>query len=256
MKDEQGFDLDAVGVPITGLAAFAPLESANVLTKPQLAANPLQLPAAFKRLGLYKQDGGPADGRESGDAIPLFQQGYELAGEGSRALTIGLAEQNPTVLSLIEGKTPDENGVIEVSSSLPSNRFILFSALRYRGDLEERKIGVAFVSAVELDKAERGSVKGAAVTFKWVEHYLFNDAPFWQFGPAKLGGPLQPTSATAGTPGSFAPAGAQPPASIAALRGLGALGQTTAWTTGQYIEYGANLKAHWDGTDWATGAAA
>lgn len=253
--DEQGFDLDAVGVPITGMAAFAQLLEANMLTEPQLAARPLVLPPAYKRLGLYKQDGGPTPGREDGDAIELFQQGYKLAGEGARSLTIGLAENNPIVLSLIEGVEPDEHGIYKVSSSLPSNRFLFFSSLRYRGGKEKRQLGVAYVSAVEPDQAERGSVEGASVTFTWLEHDFFEGSPFWQFGPAVPGSAPQPTGATPGAPGSFTPTGAQVPATIAALRALGDLGQTTAWTAGQYIEYGTAQKAHWDGSDWATGAA-
>lgn len=254
--DEQGFDLDAVGVPITGMAAYAPLDAANVLTSAQLAASPLQLPAPFKKLGLYKQDGGPTPGREDGDAIELFQQGYKLAGEGARSLTIGLAENNPIVLSLIEGVEPDEHGVYKVSASLPSNRFLLFSSLRYRGGKEKRQLGVAYVSAVEADQAERGSVEGASVTFTWLEHDLLEGSPFWQFGPAVPGSPLVPTGAVAGTPGSFVPEGAQAPATIAKLRDLGDLGQTTAWATGQYVDYGSGQKAHWNGTDWASGEAA
>ena len=258
--DEQGFDLDKVMVPITGMAAFAPLAAENVLTSEQLAAKPLAMPPAYRRLGLYKQDGGPAAGREDGDAIELFQQGYKLAGDGSRSLTIGLAEHNPIVLSLIEGTEPDEHGVYKVSSSLPDNRFILFSSLIYRGKSnqrpEKRQNGVAYISAVELDKSERGSVEGAAVTFTWVEHDLFEGSPFWQFGPAIPGAAPQPTGAVPGEPGSFTPAGATVPPTIAALRLLGDLGQTTAWTSGQYIEYGTAQKAHWDGTDWATGPAA
>ena len=257
--DEQGNNLEAVGVPISGMAAYAPLDAANVLTPAQLAASPLQLSAAFKKLGLYKQDGGPASGREDGDAIELFQQGYKLSAEGTRSLTIGLAEHNPIVQGLIEGVEPDEHGVYKVSSSLPSNRFILFSSLIYRGKSgarpEKRQIGVAYVSAVELDQAERGSVEGASVTFTWLEHDLFEGSPFWQFGPAVPGAALQPTGATAGTPGTFTPTGAQAPATITALRNLGDLGQTTKWTTGQYIEYGNAQKAHWDGDAWATGAA-
>ena len=254
--DEQGFDLDAVGVPITGMAAFAELVAENMLTEAQLGASPLQLPSAFKRLGLYKQDGGPTAGREDGDAIELFQQGYKLAGEGARSLTIGLAENNPIVIGLIEGVEPDEHGIYKVSASLPSNRFLFFSSLRYRGGKEKRQLGVAYVSAVELDQAERGSVEGASVTFTWLEHDLFEGSPFWQFGPAIPGAAPQPIGATAGTPGTFSPSGAQVPSTIAGLRALGALGQTTAWTTGQYVEYGSGQKAHWNGTDWATGEAA
>lgn len=254
--DEQGFDLDAVGVPITGMAAYAPLDPANMLTEAALGASPLVLPPAFKKLGLYKVDGGPAPSREAGDALEFFQQGYKKAGDGTRALTITLAQSDRVVMSLIEGVEPDEHGVYKVSSNLPDNRFILFSSIRYRGGLEERQLGVASITAVEPDQAERGSVKGSAVTFTWQEHEMFEGSPFWQWGPAVPGSPVQPTGAVAGTPGSFTPTGAQAPATIADLRALGSLGQTSAWTTGQYVEYGSGMKAHWNGTDWATGEAA
>ncbi len=185
--DDNGNDLDAVGVPITGLAAFAPALLANVLTKEVLGASPLVLPAAFKRLGLYKVDGGPAPSRDSEDPIEFFQVGYTKAGLGTRAVVIGLAEQNAAVLALTEGATPDANGVIEVSSSLPDNRFILVNVVRYRGGIEKRQIGVASITSVEYDQSERGAVEGANVTFTWQEDDLFNGAPFWQFGPAVPG---------------------------------------------------------------------
>lgn len=185
--DTQGNDLDAVGVPITGLAAFAPLDAENVVAKVDLGASPLVMPVAFKRLGLYKQDGGPAESRESGDAIEFFQKGYSLAGDGTRTVTIGLAEQNLIVQGLLEGATPDVNGVMEVSSSLPDNRFILLVVTKYRNGKEKRREGVASITAIEPDQQERGSVEGANVTFTWQEDALFNDAPFWQWGPAVPG---------------------------------------------------------------------
>lgn len=259
--DEQGNDPGAVGVPITGMAAFAPHAAENVLTKTELAAKPLVLPAAYRKLGLYKVDGGPAPGRETEDPILFFQIGYSKAGQGTRSVVITLAEQNANVLKLIEGAEPDENGVIEVSASLPDNRFILFVVTMYRAEagqprMEKRQIGVASVTAVELDQQERGSVEGAAVTFTWAEDDLFNGAPFWQYGPAIPGSGPAPTGADAGTPGSFTPSGAVVPANITALRGLGSLGETTAWMTGQYIVLGNAAQVHWDGTDWKTGVAA
>ncbi|WP_017791876.1 hypothetical protein [Leucobacter salsicius] len=253
--DEHGNNLEAVAVPITGLAAFAPLAAENVIATAALGASPLELPPAFKKLGLYKQDGGPAPTREDGEAIEFFQIGYKLAGDGTRGLTVGLAQNDKTVMSLIEGVEPDEHGVYKVKSTLPDNRFILFSSIRYRGGLEERQIGVASITAVEPDQAERGSVKGAAVTFTWQEHDLFEGSPFWQWGPAIPGAAVQPTGVTAGTPGAFVPASAAVPSTIVALRALGNLGQTAAWTTGQYVAYGTSMKAHWDGSDWATGEA-
>lgn len=253
--DSQGNDLSAVGVPITGLAAFAPVDQANVIAKPLLGASPLVLPVAAKRLGLYKVDGGPAPGRESGDAIEFFQKSYTLAGDGSRTVVINLAEQNPNVQVLIEGVEPDANGVIEVSSSLPDNRFILYVITRYKGGKEKRQIGVASVTSVEPDQQTRGEVEGQSVTFTWQEDPLFNEAPFWSWGPA-VPGSIAPTGATAGEPGSFTPAGATAPADLTALRALGALGQTAAWAADAYVVLGDASQAHWDGDSWESGAAA
>jgi hypothetical protein len=252
--DSSGNDLDAVGVPITGLAAFAPVLEANVIPKADLGASPLVLPAAFKRLGLYKTDGGPTPTRDTGDAIEFFQKGYTLSGDGTRSVKITLAEQNDAVQALIEGVEPDANGVIEVSSSLPNNRFILLVVTRYKNGTEKRQEGVATITAVEPDQQTRGEVEGAAVTFQWQEDALFNSAPFWQWGPAIPGAAVAPTGVTAGTPGSFTPAGATVPADLTALQALGALGQTTAWTTGQSVVLGDSSSAHWDGDSWESGA--
>lgn len=187
--DSQGNDLDAVAVPLTGMAAFAPVDAENVIAKASLKDSPLTIPAAFKRLGLYKTDGGPEAAREAGDAIEFFQKGYQLAGDGTRTVKISLAEQNASVQELIEGVAPDTDGVIAVSSSLPDNRFILLVVTRYKNGKEKRQIGVAAVTAVEPDKQERGNVEGQAVTFTWQEDPLFGDAPFWQW----IGTPVVPT---------------------------------------------------------------
>ena len=82
--DSQGNDLEAVGVPLTGMAAFAPVASANVIAKAELAASPLVLPVAAKRLGLYKVDGGPAPSRENGDAMMIVL--WETEAQARRAL--------------------------------------------------------------------------------------------------------------------------------------------------------------------------
>lgn len=65
------------------------------------------------------------------------------------------------------------------------------------------------------------------------------------------------TGATAGTPGTWTPAGASPPADSA---GAGSVAATpgTAWTTGQYVQgstAGASGEMHWDGAAWAAGRA-
>jgi hypothetical protein len=45
------------------------------------------------------------------------------------------------------------------------------------------------------------------------------------------------------------------PQTLADLQKLKALGQTTAWTAGQYVDLGDGSKAHWDGGAWVAGPA-
>lgn len=64
------------------------------------------------------------------------------------------------------------------------------------------------------------------------------------------------TGATAGTPGTFTPPGADAPEDLGGMTGITA-SPTTAWTTGQHVLLSDNTsKAYWDGTAWATGQAA
>lgn len=79
------------------------------------------------------------------------------------------------------------------------------------------------------------------------------DGDSWNEGsaPAVV---IAPTGATAGSPGTFTPGGATPPANLAAMTGITA-NPTTAWTTGQRVILGDSTAAHWTGTAWAAGAA-
>lgn len=179
--DSNGMDLDAVGVPITGRAAFAPVALANVIPKEDMGVRPIVFPANAQELGLFKVDGGPTDARENEDAIEFFQEGYAISGSGTRTVQIVLAENTEAIDVLTEGKVPDADGVIEVDSELPSNRFILYQLTRYRNGTERFRQGVAQVTAVEPDQETRGEVNGMAVTFTWRADDLFNGAPFWQW---------------------------------------------------------------------------
>jgi len=69
----------------------------------------------------------------------------------------------------------------------------------------------------------------------------------WQSTP-----PVPATGATAGAPGSFAPAGCYVPANLAAMAGLTAI-PATAWPTGDYVQPADGTDAHWSGTAWAAG---
>lgn len=79
------------------------------------------------------------------------------------------------------------------------------------------------------------------------------DGDSWEAGRAPAVD-IVATGATAGTPGTFSPAGATPPANLAAMSSVTAT-PTTAWTTGQHVVLGDASQAHWTGTAWASGAA-
>jgi hypothetical protein len=66
-----------------------------------------------------------------------------------------------------------------------------------------------------------------------------------------LGIPI--TSITAGTPATVTPVNATRPANLAALTNAGALGNTTAWLSGQYVVLGDGSEAYWDSNSWEFG---
>jgi hypothetical protein len=70
------------------------------------------------------------------------------------------------------------------------------------------------------------------------------------------GTPLRAAGATAGTPGSFTPAGAMVPNNFADLNATPAItaSPATVWTTGQYVSLQDGSRAHWSGTAWVAGA--
>ena len=60
------------------------------------------------------------------------------------------------------------------------------------------------------------------------------------------------TGAVAGTPGTFTPVGAQPPANITAMGAVTAT-PSSAWTTGQSVVLSDASHVHWSGTAWVAG---
>lgn len=91
------------------------------------------------------------------------------------------------------------------------------------------------------------------------DHFLLIDnygpIPEPSCGPIPIPSGVVATGATAGTPGTFTPAGATAPANIGALSGVTA-SPTEAWTSGQHVVLGDTSLAHWDGAGWVAGAAA
>ncbi|MFC8682483.1 Ig-like domain-containing protein [Microbacterium ureisolvens] len=100
-------------------------------------------------------------------------------------------------------------------------------------------------------------VEGVRVTVDW-------SAQGWGLSPAQATIPAYtgctsndplPSGVVAGSPGSFTPDFARLPGSLNELRSLGALGQTAAWTEGQYVSLGDGSQAYWDATTWQSGRA-
>ena len=80
-------------------------------------------------------------------------------------------------------------------------------------------------------------------------------APIW--GGATGDNVPKATGATAGIPGTWTPAGSDPPANLADTTGVVA-SPTTPWTSGQYVQTllaGAPGRVTWSGTAWVGGAA-
>lgn len=87
------------------------------------------------------------------------------------------------------------------------------------------------------------------------------DGTAWVAGIAPAPVPPAITGVQAGSPGDFLPAGSTHPATLAALKADGVVGDagtnkpTTAWTTGQHVLLGDASQAYWDGTEWLAGMA-
>lgn len=84
--------------------------------------------------------------------------------------------------------------------------------------------------------------------------YSTND---WAYALTPLGG-VAAVSATAGTPGSFGPEGADAPIDLADLQAAitsANVSPNTAWTAGQYVVLDDASTANWNGTAWEAGIA-
>ncbi|MFC0622816.1 hypothetical protein ACFFGN_02015 [Kribbella deserti] len=79
----------------------------------------------------------------------------------------------------------------------------------------------------------------------------------WTYAITPLGtiDMVEATIATAGSPGTYSPPGAIPPADLAELRAEVTAAPVTAWTTGQRVVLGDQSDAHWDGDSWESGQA-
>jgi hypothetical protein len=92
-------------------------------------------------------------------------------------------------------------------------------------------------------------------TLVWVDGETLDPVAVGPEPPDEGGGGETPaTGAIAGTPGSFTPPGATPPADLSACASLSAT-PSSAWTTGQHVVLGDASHASWDAAAWVGGDA-
>jgi hypothetical protein len=78
---------------------------------------------------------------------------------------------------------------------------------------------------------------------------------YWNGTAWVKGGVNDPTGVTEGVPGAFTPPTCFIPLDLKVLRSIGALGETTAWRIGQYVNLQNLTRAWWTGTEWIAGVA-
>lgn len=168
MADSAGNDILAVAVPVTGFIGIAPF--GTVIPTPAAGAEEgLTLAAAFKKLGLLKNDGGPQWAWEqSGDAIEFWQDGYSLpSGLANVTLSVTAAQTDAWVRELISGATPDENGYINFDGGGHATQYVVFTEEIFKNGAIRRRVAANVqVQSVVEDRSTRGEVLGYAITFK------------------------------------------------------------------------------------------
>jgi hypothetical protein len=165
--DAFGNDITAVGIPVTGFFGYAP--AATVFPTPAVGgAADFVLPAAFKKAGLLKEDGGFEWTLEAdGDPITFWQDGYSIpSGLAKAELSATLAQYDAIVRELAYGKTADANGFITIDAGGHATEFVIFTEEIFKNGWIRRRIAEAGVTTAKVDKSERGSVNGTALTFK------------------------------------------------------------------------------------------
>lgn len=206
--DEQGNDVSLVGIPVTGAIALAPYgtEGPSIVE----GADPeYTLPAAFRRIGLVTQDGGPEFTEErDGDPIQFWQDGYSIpTGLANCTITFTAAETNRLVQELHAGREPDENGYVEINAGGHAQRYVLWLEEIFRNGMIRRRIAYSVtVESFQAVKSERGTVMGYNITLRIGVSPKLNNNHYgqWVINPEETGeaapaiSAANPTSAAIG----------------------------------------------------------
>lgn len=188
--DSAGNDIAAVAVPVTGFLGIAPFGT-DFPTPAEGATDPLTpaLDAAFKKLGLVKEDGGPQLAWEAdGDPILFWQDGYSIpSGLANVTLVATAAQTDENVRKIVYGKTADVNHYLTVDGGGHATQYVLFTEEIFANGYIRRRVApnVGVLSAVE-DQSTRGEVLGTQITFTIRRSPLVNNEHFgeWLLPPA------------------------------------------------------------------------
>jgi hypothetical protein len=182
--DENGNDIQAVGVPVTGFIGFAPYGTV-IPTPVQGAADSLTLNVAFRKLGLLKEDGGPQYAwAADGDPITFWQDGYTLpSGLANVTLSVTAAEILGDLLQeILTGEAPDANGYVEIDGGLPGTRWVVFTEEIFKnGAIRRRVAPLATLASTAEDRSTRGEVNGNALVFNIARHASVGNKHFGQW---------------------------------------------------------------------------
>jgi hypothetical protein len=164
--DDRGNDLGAVGIPIDGSLGFAPAGTL-LPTEDEGSVRGFTLPAAYKKAGLFTEDGGfEWELEPDGDPIKFFQQGYQIpSGLANANLTVKLAQYDPITQLLAYGKTANDNGYITIDAGGHALSFVVFTEEIFKNGTIRRRVAECSVTSAKVDKAENGSVNGTEVVF-------------------------------------------------------------------------------------------
>lgn len=183
-KDNQGNDLKAVAVPVTGAVCLVPYSEENVITREMISktkATP-DLPDAYDRskacIGLITSDGGPQDSVDQDDAIEFWQQGYSLNADPVVTTAFTTAEDNDFTREVCYGEKPDADGVVAVKTLTPDTKWMAYYEETYKNGSVNRRAGVVQVTGNEPGQSERGSVKGRALTVTWLNDDFYEGAKY------------------------------------------------------------------------------
>lgn len=177
-RDAAGNNLKSVEIPIGGGIILVPYKEANKIEAAAMGetVKKVTLPEDYTKdnyVGLIKQDGGFSDSRDADDATEFFQEGYSMPGDPSLTTAFTVAENNRHIRRITLGE-PDVNGVYMVDDIIQAEKWCAYQEEALKGGRIRRRAGVVQVTNNEPVQSERGTVKGTALTAKWLPDPLYD----------------------------------------------------------------------------------